>query len=940
MDTTAITHTPLIRAPCKDNVAPSQPIKVVISNDGESSHTKEQELTLKPGAPLVMTHKIKLLPGGCTGGCEAEMAALKERLTQLEREMSSLKDKCPCSANCPNDCSGNGKCEKGKCICHKGFMDLDCSKCAKEAECIKEDDKKKGSEETDTAPKVKSNTTKGFVNLKEDSLHEKSSVEFPPTIGLPTTGHFPSNNEKKKLEEARRGRLEITKVSSPSDPKIRKEGTTGKPSFKAPHLKDDPRSNVTLSNEKKTNGTRYTSRNDKKKSVEQSTPTNKIKPEKKNESSNDNRKTSTILSPKENTKVLENKTAIDNSGMSTRRPGGLGSLKAVNISSSSFTITWLAPQHMFKNFTVIRRDTDSDKDDNGGLGEEIEDLMSGTRNMTEVQSESTNSSVSSGKRVESRSKSETKRISKVVPGSARSFQFSNLKANKRYVVHVYGTTADKRSKIHRVTAITGPEPPTELVFSNVTESSLAVSWTRPNTKFTGFRVTYINIATGKSQFVTVDPQQSNVVLSTLSAGSSYIISVTTTKGNAHSDELTSVITTVPAPPTHLQVINVTDNKAMLRWTPSLGKVDRFIVSYESSKTPNVTVTVMLSGNSVQYQLKGLQRGTLYKVKVRTQKNSLQSMGISTTFTTANVVKASEVGARSAVIAWRTPVIYHSYRVIYQAAKEEAKEVILEPAITEYKLTGLMPSSSYFVVVQGEKNGKYTSLVTSQFFTGKLRFPFPTECSQELLNGALESGEVNIYPQGKEGRAVRVYCDMQTDGGGWTVFQRRMNGKTDFYRTWSEYKAGFGNLSEEFWLGNELLHNLTNIGAVSLRVDLRSGNDTAYARYTNFSVASEERNYTLTVSGYTGTAGDSMRYHNGRPFSTRDKEPDPMGIHCAKAYVGGWWYKNCYKVNLNGLYGMNRDNQGIVWIDWKGKDSSIPFSEMKFRPSRFSPATHG
>lgn len=113
----------------------------------------------------------------------------------------------------------------------------------------------------------------------------------------------------------------------------------------------------------------------------------------------------------------------------------------------------------------------------------------------------------------------------------------------------------------------------------------------------------------------------------------------------------------------------------------------------------------------------------------------------------------------------------------------------------------------------------------------------------------------------------------------------MNGKTDFYRAWSEYKAGFGNLSEEFWLGialycscyhphqngvdphnfisnwflflwlgNELLHNLTSIGSVSLRVDLRSGNDTAYARYTNFSVASEERNYTITVSGYTGTAG--------------------------------------------------------------------------------------
>lgn len=35
-----------------------------------------------------------------------------------------------------------------------------------------------------------------------------------------------------------------------------------------------------------------------------------------------------------------------------------------------------------------------------------------------------------------------------------------------------------------------------------------------------------------------------------------------------------------------------------------------------------------------------------------------------------------------------------------------------------------------------------------------------------------------------------------------MFQRRLNGKTDFYRTWSEYSAGFGNLSEEFWLGKD------------------------------------------------------------------------------------------------------------------------------------------
>lgn len=71
-------------------------------------------------------------------------------------------------------------------------------------------------------------------------------------------------------------------------------------------------------------------------------------------------------------------------------------------------------------------------------------------------------------------------------------------------------------------------------------------------------------------------------------------------------------------------------------------------------------------------------------------------------------------------------------------------------------------------------------------SGKLRFPFPTECSQELLNGALESGEVDIYPQGKEGQSVRVYCDMETDGGGWTVRQTA----TMLNKLWAEEITGW------------------------------------------------------------------------------------------------------------------------------------------------------
>ena len=100
--------------------------------------------------------------------------------------------------------------------------------------------------------------------------------------------------------------------------------------------------------------------------------------------------------------------------------------------------------------------------------------------------------------------------------------------------------------------------------------------------------------------------------------------------------------------------------------------------------------------------------------------------------------------------------------------------------------------------------------------------------------------------------------MKTDGGGWTVFQRRLDGSVDFYLGWESYKNGFGNLSGEFWLGNDNLHRLTSADKVILRVDLEDfeGNIT-YAKYTTFMVADERDKYRLKIGGYSGTAGDSM-----------------------------------------------------------------------------------
>ena len=186
--------------------------------------------------------------------------------------------------------------------------------------------------------------------------------------------------------------------------------------------------------------------------------------------------------------------------------------------------------------------------------------------------------------------------------------------------------------------------------------------------------------------------------------------------------------------------------------------------------------------------------------------------------------------------------------------------------------------------------------------------------------------------------IPVYCDMETEGGGWTVLQRRKDGSVDFNRGWNDYEKGFGNLSSDYWLGLASLHQMLQLnGANELRIDLKdySGNS-AYAKYSSFNVGNSSSKYKLTFTGYSGTAGDafsasghSLRNVNGMKFSTKDQDNDNNGGQCASYWKGGWWFNDCHRSFLNGLYQSGSDPNRITWYTWNGW-SSLSFSEMKFR----------
>ncbi|XP_065094601.1 ficolin-1-like [Ochlerotatus camptorhynchus] len=200
-----------------------------------------------------------------------------------------------------------------------------------------------------------------------------------------------------------------------------------------------------------------------------------------------------------------------------------------------------------------------------------------------------------------------------------------------------------------------------------------------------------------------------------------------------------------------------------------------------------------------------------------------------------------------------------------------------------------------------------------------------------------SGVFNVQLNPQE--TARVYCDQNYDGGGWTVIQWRFDGSTNFYRGWTEYKRGFGNLNGgEFWLGLDIIHQLTYSGPHEMVILLEDfeGNST-YAKLDRFEMAGEEVVYKVTMAdGYSGTAGDSISGIKNNMFSTFDKDSDTYPGNCASEYHGAWWYSKCHSSNLNGKYSKGQTSEyatGMVWNAFRGYHYALKSSKMMIRKKK-------
>ncbi|KFB50354.1 AGAP009184-PA-like protein [Anopheles sinensis] len=215
--------------------------------------------------------------------------------------------------------------------------------------------------------------------------------------------------------------------------------------------------------------------------------------------------------------------------------------------------------------------------------------------------------------------------------------------------------------------------------------------------------------------------------------------------------------------------------------------------------------------------------------------------------------------------------------------------------------------------------------------------------QKDVNILVESNKFILYKITKHGGRHRlvlqpnqpdlVYCDHDRFGKGWIVFQHRYNGEVDFFRGWTDYREGFGNLDGEFWLGLELLHKFTSDGKYQLLVEMEDhAGKYRYAKYDQFAVQSEKDLYKLEVGCFSGTAKDSMQYHRGGRFCTKDKNLSCFGAYDPVKHHGAWWNNpsdGIIYANLNGSYHYPSDKS--MAMNWHFLNShGMAFTRMMMR----------
>eukprot|EP00111_Clytia_hemisphaerica_P022712 TCONS_00066826-protein len=193
--------------------------------------------------------------------------------------------------------------------------------------------------------------------------------------------------------------------------------------------------------------------------------------------------------------------------------------------------------------------------------------------------------------------------------------------------------------------------------------------------------------------------------------------------------------------------------------------------------------------------------------------------------------------------------------------------------------------------------------------------------QDWKNKGFDKDDFYVVTYSDE-KQTKVFCEMKREDGPWLLIQRRTSSR-DFYKTWENFKGGFGKGKHQkdkpFWLGNHLIYELTK--SKSQGVDLLieavdSDGKIATGRYAHFSIKQETEYFRLSsdlihVSGFSG-----FETLAGFSFATKDRS-SLSAQTCVNSAQTAWWFGNDCNVEID----LNQRNS-FVWNALTANNSNV------------------